>query len=53
VAAALLDYVGIGCELLSVRGYDPLNDAIDLARYVLPLVRQELATAKPPRKARR
>jgi alkanesulfonate monooxygenase len=43
VAAALLDYVDIGCELLSVRGYDPLNDAIDLGRYVLPLVRQELA----------
>jgi alkanesulfonate monooxygenase len=43
VAAALLDYVGIGCELLSVRGYDPLNDAIDLGRYVLPPVRQELA----------
>ncbi|HEY0578430.1 MAG TPA: LLM class flavin-dependent oxidoreductase [Pseudonocardia sp.] len=42
VAAALLDYVDIGCELLSVRGYDPLNDAIDLARHVLPLVRQEL-----------
>jgi alkanesulfonate monooxygenase len=42
VAAALLDYVDIGCELLSIRGYDPLNDAIDLARHVLPLVRQEL-----------
>jgi alkanesulfonate monooxygenase len=43
VAAALLDYVDIGCELLSIRGWDPLNDAIDYARYVLPLVRQELA----------
>ncbi|MFF3372353.1 LLM class flavin-dependent oxidoreductase [Streptomyces sp. NPDC002680] len=43
VAAALLDYVDIGCDLLSIRGYDPLNDAIDYARYVLPLVRQELA----------
>ncbi|MFJ1747340.1 LLM class flavin-dependent oxidoreductase [Streptomyces sp. NPDC088116] len=43
VAAALLDYVDIGCELLSVRGYDPLNDAIDYARHVLPLVRQELS----------
>ena len=43
IAAALLDYVDIGCELLSIRGYDPLNDAIDYARYVLPLVRQELA----------
>jgi len=43
VAKALLDYVDIGCELLSVRGYDPLNDAVDLARHVLPLVRHELA----------
>ncbi|WP_329310695.1 LLM class flavin-dependent oxidoreductase [Streptomyces sp. NBC_01262] len=43
VAKALLDYVDIGCELLSIRGWDPLNDAIDYARFVLPLVRQELA----------
>jgi alkanesulfonate monooxygenase len=43
VAAALLDYVDIGCELLSIRGYDPYNDAIGYARDVLPLVRQELA----------
>ncbi|MGW0580359.1 hypothetical protein ACWD25_31370, partial [Streptomyces sp. NPDC002920] len=43
VAKALLDYVGIGCDLLSIRGYDPLNDAVDYARHVLPLVRQELA----------
>jgi len=43
VAQALLDYVDIGCELLSIRGYDPLDDAIDYARHVLPLVRQELA----------
>ena len=47
VAAALLDYVDIGCELLSIRGYDPLNDAIDYARYVLPIVRQELARRRP------
>jgi alkanesulfonate monooxygenase len=43
VAAALVDYVEIGCDLLSIRGFDPLNDAVDYARYVLPLVRQELA----------
>ncbi|HEY1919823.1 MAG TPA: LLM class flavin-dependent oxidoreductase [Streptosporangiaceae bacterium] len=43
IAAALLDYVDIGCDLLSIRGYDPVNDAVDLARYVLPLVRAELA----------
>lgn len=42
VAAALLDYVDIGCELLSIRGYDPFNDAIGYAKDVLPLVRQEL-----------
>lgn len=55
VAQALLDYVDIGCELLSIRGWDPLNDAIDYARYVLPLVRQELAhraTAQVPAGAR-
>lgn len=46
VAQALLDYVDIGCELLSIRGWDPLNDAIDYGRYVLPLVRQELAHRK-------
>jgi alkanesulfonate monooxygenase SsuD/methylene tetrahydromethanopterin reductase-like flavin-dependent oxidoreductase (luciferase family) len=37
------DYVDIGCDIVSVRGYDPLDDAVDLARYVLPLVRDELA----------
>lgn len=42
VAKALLDYVDIGCELLSIRGYDPLNDAIEYARHVLPLVRASL-----------
>ncbi|WP_103382030.1 LLM class flavin-dependent oxidoreductase [Pseudonocardia dioxanivorans] len=43
VAKALLDYVDIGCELLSIRGWDPLTDAIDYARHIVPLVRQELA----------
>jgi alkanesulfonate monooxygenase len=33
----------VGCDLLSVRGYDPLQDARDLGREVLPLVRAELA----------
>jgi alkanesulfonate monooxygenase len=43
VAAAILDYVDLGAELVSIRGYDNLNDVIDYGRYVLPLVRQELA----------
>jgi alkanesulfonate monooxygenase len=43
VAASILDYVDLGADLVSIRGYDNLNDAIDYGRYVLPLVRQELA----------
>jgi len=43
VAQALLDYTEIGCDLLSIRGWDVYNDMVDYARYVLPLVRQELA----------
>lgn len=43
VAAAILDYIDLGAELISIRGYDNLNDLIDYGRYVLPLVRSELA----------
>jgi alkanesulfonate monooxygenase len=43
VAAAILDYVDLGADLVSIRGYDTLADAVDYGRYVLPLVRQELA----------
>lgn len=43
VAAAIVDYVDVGADLVSIRGYDTLADARDYGRYVLPLVRQELA----------
>lgn len=43
VAAAILDYIEIGADLISIRGYDTLNDAVDYGRYLIPLVRQELA----------
>ncbi len=43
VAAAILDYIDLGASIVSIRGYDTLNDVIDYGRYVLPLVRQELA----------
>jgi alkanesulfonate monooxygenase len=43
VAQALLDYVDIGVTTLLIRGYDPYDDAIDYGRYVLPLVREEVA----------
>lgn len=44
VAAAILDYVDIGVDTVLIRGYDPLDDAIDYGRYLLPLVREELAS---------
>lgn len=43
VAAAILDYVDLGAELISIRGYDNFDDAVDYGRYLLPLVREELA----------
>ena len=43
VAAAILDYIDLGADLISIRGYDTLAEAVDYGRYVLPLVRQELA----------
>ena len=43
IAASLLDYVDLGAELISIRGYDNYNDAVDYGRYVLPLVRKALA----------
>ncbi len=43
VAAALLDYYDLGIELLSARGYDILEDAVDFGREVIPLVRAEVA----------
>ncbi|WP_327357334.1 LLM class flavin-dependent oxidoreductase [Streptomyces sp. NBC_01304] len=50
VAQALLDYYDLGVEILSARGYDLLDDAIDFGRYVIPIVREEVAkrdAAKP------
>jgi alkanesulfonate monooxygenase len=43
VAQAILDYVDIGVTTILIRGYDPYDDAIDYGRYLLPLVREEVA----------
>ena len=43
VAQAILDYVDLGVDIISMRGYDLLGDTIDVGRYVLPLVREEVA----------
>jgi alkanesulfonate monooxygenase len=39
---SIIDYVDLGCELISIRGYDNYNDAVDYGRYILPGVREVL-----------
>ncbi|MET8702785.1 MULTISPECIES: LLM class flavin-dependent oxidoreductase [unclassified Kitasatospora] len=43
VAQALLDYYDLGVDILSARGYHLVDDAIDFGRYVIPIVREEVA----------
>jgi alkanesulfonate monooxygenase len=42
VARALLDYVDLGVTTILIRGYDPVDDAVDYGRHLIPLVQQEL-----------
>jgi len=51
VAQALLDYYDLGVEILSARGYDMLGDTIDFGRYVIPIVREEVAKRDAERAA--
>ncbi|MFE4257848.1 LLM class flavin-dependent oxidoreductase [Streptomyces sp. NPDC056883] len=53
VAQALLDYYDLGVDILSARGYDLLDDAIDFGRYVIPLVREEVAKRDAARQGAR
>src|SRR5690606_17123302 len=48
VAAAILDYVALGADLISIRGYDNLNDVVDYGRDLLPILRAELASVGAP-----
>jgi len=41
--AAILDYIDLGVDIISMRGYDLLQDAIDVGRQVIPIVREEVA----------
>ncbi|MEU4241364.1 LLM class flavin-dependent oxidoreductase [Actinoplanes sp. NPDC026619] len=43
VAQALLDYYDLGVTTFLIRGYDPLDDAIDYGRELIPAVRAEIA----------
>ncbi len=43
VAAAMLDYVDLGVDILSARGYDTLQDTIDFGQQVIPIIREEVS----------
>ena len=43
VAESLLDYYDAGASTLLIRGFDPLNDAVEYGRELIPLVRAEVA----------
>ena len=43
VAESLLDYYALGVTTVLIRGFDPLHDAIDYGRELIPLVRAEVA----------
>ncbi len=43
VADSLLAYYDLGCEAFIIRGFDPLADAAEYGRELIPLVRQGVA----------
>lgn len=43
VAEALLDYYDLGITTFLIRGFDPLDDAIDYGKKLIPLTRQLVA----------
>lgn len=53
VADALLDYYDLGIDHFLIRGFEPLKDAIDYGRELLPLVHELVAArdAEPKRAA--
>jgi alkanesulfonate monooxygenase len=46
VAAAIVDYVDAGANIVSIRGYDGIADIEKYGEFILPLVRSELAHRK-------
>ncbi|KAI4778063.1 bacterial luciferase-like protein [Aureobasidium sp. EXF-3400] len=42
VRESLLDYVKLGADLISIRGYDNFNDAVEYGTHILPAVRSEI-----------
>jgi len=42
IVEALLDYYDIGVTTFLNRGYEPIYDAVDYGRYIIPAVREEV-----------
>ncbi len=51
VADALLDYYDLGVTTFLIRGFDPLEDAIDYGRELLPRTRELVAQRQSQRRA--
>jgi alkanesulfonate monooxygenase len=51
VAEALVDYYDLGVETFLVRGFDPLDDAIEYGRSLLPLTKKLIAERQAARTA--
>lgn len=55
IVAALLDYYDIGVTTFLNRGYEPLYDALDYGRWIIPAVREEVrrreSSAQSPARA--
>jgi alkanesulfonate monooxygenase len=49
VAEALLAYVDIGFDTLLIRGFEPLRDAVEYGRELIPLVREGARLARTKR----
>ncbi len=51
VADALLDYYDLGIEQFLIRGFDPLNDAIEYGRELIPTLRAKVAERERARQS--
>ena len=47
VAESMLAYYDAGCTAFIIRGFDPLNDAVEYGRELIPMVREGVAQREP------
>lgn len=52
VADALLDYYDLGVRHFLIRGFDPLNDAVDYGKALIPLTREKVARREQEQEVR-